>query len=183
MPRPSKLSITPLAQVRRYFSLDQPTLAAYLGVGAGMIGHVEAGRKASSPAMLLPLATLAAHLPSPTAPPDPEDPAAHLAPPDVAPLQARLAQCQHEAAKLRHQLKTIIQQLEVARRWQQALPPLLAQAPNAPARAWLLRRQEQAAADLDGETAARYHLLRLRAKALEAEATALAALLPAGQRG
>jgi len=37
-----------------------------------------------------------------------------------------------------------------------------------------------AAADLDGDTAARYHLLRLRAESLETEAAALAALLPAG---
>ncbi len=70
-------------------------------------------------------------------------------------------------------------QLEYARRWQAALPTLLAQAQDERARTWLLRRQEQAAADLDADTAARYHLLRLRAEALEAEAAALAALLGA----
>ncbi|MEJ7663382.1 MAG: hypothetical protein WKG07_29480 [Hymenobacter sp.] len=43
--------------------------------------------------------------------------------------------------------------------------------------------QEQAAADLDGETAARYHLLRLRAGALEAEAAGLAALLGGAAAG
>jgi len=70
--------------------------------------------------------------------------------------------------------------ITIARRWQLALPPLLATAEDERARAWLLRRQAQAAADLDGETAARYHLLRLHLAALEAEAAGLAALLSKG---
>ncbi len=171
------------ATVRRYFDLTQTELGQYLKLTRGQIAHVEAGRHLFASGTELPLFALAAHLPAPTAPPDPDDPAAHLALPDAAPLQARLAQCQHQARQLRRELQALTQQLTIARRWQQALPPLLAQAPDAPARAWLLRRQEQAAADLDGETAARYHLLRLRLGALDAEATALAALLPAGQRG
>ena len=182
MPRPPKFSATPLAQVRRHFGLDQATLAAYLRMGAGMVGHLEAGRKLPSLAATQRLLPLLQALPPPAAPPAPEDPAAHLAPPDAAPLAARLDYCQHHAAQLRRELTAITQKIEVAQRWQQALPPLLAAAADAPARAWLLRRQEQAAADLDGETAARYHLLRLRAEALEAEAAGLATLLPpAGQ--
>ena len=173
MPRPSKLSATPLAQVRHYFRLDQATLAAYVGIGVGMVGHIEAGRKTSSSQVLLRLLPLLQALPTASEAPDP---AAHLAPPDTAPLRARLDYCRHHAAKLRHELNALTKQLEYARRWQQALPPLLAQA-DARARPWLLRRQEQAAADLDGETGARYHLLRLRAEALEAEAAGLAALL------
>lgn len=50
MPRRAKLSNTPSAQVRRYFGLDQATLAAYVGVG--MAGHIEAGRKVGSSPML-----------------------------------------------------------------------------------------------------------------------------------
>lgn len=174
MPRRAKLSATPLAQVRRYFGLDQATLAAYLGVGAGMVGHIEAGRKVASHTVLLRLTLLISQLSTAD---NPESAlAAPLAPPSAAPLAARLDYCQHHAAKLRRELKALEKQVEHARRWQQALPALLAQADER-ARPWLLRRQEQAAADLDGETAARYHLLRLRAAALEAEATGLAALL------
>ena len=176
MPRRAKPSTTSLAQVRRYFGLDQATLAAYMGVGVGMVGHIEAGRKVGSNSMLLRLLPLVQSLPAIPAPP--ETPAAYLAPPAAPPLQARLAQCRHQAAKLRRELQALTGTLETARRWQQALPPLLAQAADERARAWLLRRQEQAAADLDGETAARYHLLRLRLAALEAEAAGLAALLP-----
>lgn len=170
MPRRAKLSATPLAQVRRYFGLDQATLAAYLGVGAGMVGHIEAGRKVASHTVLLRLTLLISQLSTA------DNPESALAPPSAAPLAARLDYCQHHAAKLRRELKALEKQVEHARRWQQALPALLAQADER-ARPWLLRRQEQAAADLDGETAARYHLLRLRAAALEAEATGLAALL------
>lgn len=178
MPRSARFSTSPLAQVRRHFSLDQATLAAYLGVGAGMVGHLEAGRKPSGPATTQRLLPLLQVTLAPGTPSEDPDPAAHLAPPDAGPLAARLATCQHQARKLRRELAVLAQQLEIAWRWQLALPTLLAQAPDERARAWLGRRQAQAAADLDGETAARYHLLRLRAEALEAEAAALAALLP-----
>ena len=183
MPRPAKFSATPLAQVRRHFGLDQATLAAYLGMGAGMVGHLEAGRKTPSLAATQRLLPLLQALPAPNAPADPAaNLAAYLAPPDAAPLAARLDYCQHHAARLRHELATLARQLEVARRWQQALPTLLAQA-EAQARPWLLRRQEQAAADLDGEAAARYHLLRVRAEALENEASALRQLLATAEKG
>lgn len=180
MPRLAKPSTTLVAQVRRYFGLDQVTLAAYVGVGAAMIGHIEAGRKTSSSQVLLRLLPLLQALPVAPAAAAATDPAAHLAPPAAAPLAARLAYCQHHAAKLRRELKVLTQTLEYARRWQQALPALLAQADER-ARLWLLRRQAQAAADLDGDTAARYHLLRLRAEGLEAEAAELIKLLGAGK--
>ena len=189
MPRRAKFSVALPAQVRRHFGLDQATLAAYLRMGAGMVGHVEAGRKPLSPVATQRLLPLLHALPTPAAPPaaaeaaESDDPAAHLAPPDAAPLAARRAQCQHQARQLRRALAALAQEMEVARRWQQALPGLLATAADAPARAWLLRRQEQAAADLDGETAACYHLLRLRAGALEAEAAGLAALLRGAAAG
>lgn len=178
MPRPANFSATPLAQVRRHFGLDQATLATYLGMGAGMVGHLEAGRKPLSLVATQRLLPLLQALPAPDAPARPDDPAAHLAPPDAAPLAARLAYCQHHAARLRRELTTLTQQLAIARRWQQALPALLAET-EARAHPWLLRRQEQAAADLDGEAAARYHLLRVRAEALESEAISLGKLLAA----
>lgn len=180
MSRKSTPSAHPLAAIRRYFGLHQETLAAYLSMTPAQVGHLEAGRrtlKADATQRLLPLLQA---LPAPNAPPNAEDPAARLAPPDAAPLAARLDYCQHQARQLRRELTAFTQKLAIARRWQQALPPLLATAADERARAWLLRRQEQAAADLDGETAARYHLLRLRAEALEAEAAGLAALIGAG---
>ncbi len=184
MGRPAIPSTTITRAVRQHFNLTLEELASYLRVSMGLVSHLEAGRRSISPEITQRLLPLLQALPAPA---DPEAadaaPAAHLAPPDAAPLEARLAQCQHQARQLRRELQALTQQLTIARRWQQALPPLLAQAPDAPARAWLLRRQEQTAADLDGETAARYHLLRLRLGALDTEATALAALLPASQRG
>lgn len=179
MPRRAKPSTTQLAQVRRYFGLDQATLAAYLGVGAGMVGHLEAGRKPTSLAAAQRLLPLLQALAAPGSPIENAAPAAHLAPPAAAPLMARLAYCQHHARKLRRELSALTQTLEYARRWQQALPTLLTQADER-ARPWLRRRQEQAAADLDADTAARYHLLRLRLAALETEAAALAGLLADG---
>ena len=180
MPRRSKVSATPLVQVRRHFGLDQATLAAYLGVGAGMIGHLEAGRKPTSltaTQRLLPLLQ-AALAPTEAS----NNPAAHLAPPDPALLQVRLDYCQHHARKLQRELAALTQKLEIARRWQAALPGLLAGAADERARAWLLRRQEQAAADLDGETSARYHLLQLRVEALETEIQALHTLLETNEK-
>ena len=177
MGRRSIPSTTLAATVRRYFGLTQTELGQLLRLTRGQVAHVEAGRHLFAPGTEQPLLALATVLPAPPETPE-ADPAAHLAPPAAPPLQARLAQCRHQAAKLRRELLALTGTLETARRWQQALPPLLAQAADERARAWLLRRQEQAAADLDGDTAARYHLLRLRLAALEAEATGLAALLP-----
>jgi hypothetical protein len=148
-----------------------------------MVGHLEAGRKAPSLLATQRLLPLLQALPDPAASATlpAADSAAHLAPPDAAPLAARLDYCQHHAARLRRELAALTRQLAVARRWQAALPTLLAQADER-ARPWLLRRQAQATADLDGDTAARYHLLRLRAEALETEATALSKLLVATEK-
>ena len=187
MARLSKFSSSPLALVRRYFGLDQQQLATYLGIGAAMVGHLEAGRRAVSSAVLLRLAPLAARLPPDAAVPfDQTTLPAGMAPPDPTPLLARLDYCRHHARRLRRQLRHLARPAAHAHRWQQALPRLLAAPPDpqeperaAHVRAWLLRRQEQAAAALDGTASARHHLLRLQAEALETEAAALAALLPA----
>ncbi|AMR25729.1 hypothetical protein A0257_00585 [Hymenobacter psoromatis] len=166
--------------LRRHFGLPQDTLASFLRVTPAQLSRLEAGHRSLSAAVIARLLPLLHALPDPAAPPDAEEPAAHLAPPAAAPLAARLDQCQHQARQLRRELAALTTMLTSARRWQQALPPLLATAEDERARAWLLRRQEQAAADLDSEAAARYHLLRLRLAALESESAGLAALLGAG---
>ena len=176
MPRAALRSTSPLAVVRRYFGLHQFELAAYLGSSPELAKHQEAGRRTLGAATTQRLLPLLQALPAAPAPPL-ADPAAGLAPPAAAPLLARLDYCRHHAARLRRELGKLEKTLEHARRWQAALPALLAHA-EADTRPWLLRRQEQAAADLDAEASAAYHLLRLRAEALEVEAAALAALLP-----
>jgi len=175
MPRAALRSTSPLAAVRRYFGLHQFELAAYLGSSPELAKHQEAGRRSLGAATTQRLLPLLQALPATPAPP--AAPAAGLAPPAPEPLLARLDYCRHHAARLRRELGKLEKTLEYARRWQAALPALLAQA-DARAHPWLLRRQEQAAADLDAEASAAYHLLRLRAEALEAEAAALMALLP-----
>lgn len=176
-------SNTLAAALREQLGLTQAELGDFLGLTRGQVAHVEAGRHLFAPASELLLLRLLHALPAPDTPaaPPEADPTAHLAPPDAAPLAARLDYCQHHAARLRRELKALETQLEYARRWQQALPALLAGADER-ARPWLLRRQAQATADLDGETAARYHLLRLRAEALETEAIALGKLLVATEK-
>jgi len=144
MSRRAKPSTTPLAQVRRYFGLDQATLAAYVGVGAGMVGHLEAGRKISCSQVLLRLLPLLQALPAPGTFTEADNPAADLAPPAAPSLLARLDYCQHHARRARRELKKLTDTLEHARRWQQALPALLAGAADERAYAWLARRQQQA---------------------------------------
>lgn len=182
MPRKSIPSTTLLQAVRRHFGLQQQEMATYLGVSEAMIGHIEAGRKGLPGAVLVRLTPLALHLPAALPPaPAPADGSSGFVSPAAGPLEARLDYCRHRATRLRRELRPLLHAAEVARRWQQALPALLADAaPGSPAHRWLLRRQEQATADLDAEASARYHLLRLRAEALETEAAALAALLGLG---
>ncbi|OON67770.1 hypothetical protein B0919_16375 [Hymenobacter sp. CRA2] len=170
-----------LAQVRYYFGLDQAALAAYLGIAPGLVGHLEAGRRNVSGTVLQRLLPLAQQLPAtPEVSEAAESEPPGLVGPASGPLEARLDYCRHHIARLRRELRPLLEAAEVARRWQQALPALLAAAePGSPAHDWLLRRRQAAAAALDAEASARYHLLRVRAEALEAEGAALTALLNA----
>lgn len=70
MPRKSIPSTTLVQAVRRYFGLEQQELAAYLGIGRAMVGHLESGRRSLSATLLLRLNPLALHLPA-TEPPLP----------------------------------------------------------------------------------------------------------------
>ncbi|UYZ63950.1 helix-turn-helix transcriptional regulator [Hymenobacter weizhouensis] len=191
MPRKSIPSTTLLAQVRKYFGLEQQELGTYLGISRQYVADIEAGRRTLTSKVLLRLAPLAAQLP-PEAParlaaPAPEEPP-HGAP-APGPLEARLNTCRHQAAKLRRELRQLAAGQAQARRWQQVLPVLLAQAEAAAptdthaarAHQWLRSRQEQASAALhDADLAARYYLLQARATALETEAATLARQLESG---
>lgn len=191
MPRRSIPSTTLVAQVRRYFGLEQQELAAYLGISRMQLANLEAGRRTLTSKLLLRLNPLAALLPA-DAPARPAVPEPDLPPPgtpEPGPVEARLDYCHHQAGKLRRELRQLAATQAQARRWQAVLPGLLA-APALPevlvppteaarARQWLLDRQGRAETTLhDADAAARYHLLRLRAEALETEATGLVALLP-----
>ncbi|WP_162550064.1 helix-turn-helix domain-containing protein [Hymenobacter nivis] len=190
-----------VADVRRHFGLSQQELAGWLGVSNAQAGHLETGRRALAGDAAEALAPLVARLPLPGAVPvtgalrlaSAALPALALAPPDAAPLAARLDYCQHHARRLRRALVPLEAQAATAARWAAALPALRAALPPDPGpaaapdpatawpawQAWHRHRWlDQRPPALPPDLSARYHLLRLQAEALEAEAAALAALLP-----
>ncbi len=169
-------STTLAAAVRAYFGLTQQELAQWLQTTAGFISHLEAGRSALPPAVfdrLLPLAR--ALPPTPATPVAAPTPAGQPFDPD--PLLARLDYCRHYAAKARRAARPYAQAAQAVARWQAAEAELLAALPPdaATARATVAHR----AAPLPPADVAAWHLLRLRAEALDHEAAALAALLAA----
>ncbi len=199
MPRKRKYSDSLLAHVRQYFNIEQQDLARYLGVSRGLVAHIEAGRRGMSDAVfrrLTPLAEVVPDAPAPSldnaaasAEPVPLIPA-----PAFLPLEARRDYCQHTAGQLRRALRPYAARVRYAARWQAVLPTLLAALPPLPPdpaapaphsveatyaafmRRWL---PAQAPAFTPAEIA-EWHLLRVRAEALEAEATALTAIIAAG---
>jgi DNA-binding XRE family transcriptional regulator len=201
MPNPSRYFDSTAGAVRRYFDLSQLELAGWLGLSKVNIGHLEAGRRGLGPATAEALAPLLRHLPPPGPAPTSlrlasaagTSPPLALTPPESAPLLARLDYCRHHARRLRRLLRPLEAQAAVAARWAAALPALRAALPPAPAAepdaatdwpAWLNwfrhRWLSQRLTALPADQSARYHLLRLQAEALEAEAAALAALLSPG---
>jgi DNA-binding XRE family transcriptional regulator len=191
MPRRAFYSDTLPALVRRYFGLQQVELADFLGVSPELVKHIEAGRRTLSPVVLARLWPLARLVPAelpPAAPDSPPDPAGR---PADGPLLARLDYCQYHAARLRRAMRPLLARADYARRWHEVLPTLLAEAPaadlSAPnpegrarrAREWLAGQPTA----LSPDELAHYHLLRLQAEALEAEAAGLAALLAPGPPG
>ena len=182
------------ARVRRYFGLTQAELARYLGVSEGFAGHLESGRRGLPIELGQVLDQLAGPIPAEPAPPTPAELANLTAAPDPAPLLARLDYCRHHAARLRRALRSLEAEAAYATRWRAALPALRATlppdpggeeppAPAGPGRwaaflGWYRWRWlEQRPTALAPAEAARYHLLRLQAEALETEAAALAQLL------
>ncbi|GAA4374897.1 helix-turn-helix domain-containing protein [Hymenobacter koreensis] len=197
MPRPPLSSDTAVAALRDYFGFTQLDVAAWLGVSKAQAGHLETGRRGLSEAAAKALAPLLRHLPpaQPAASPPPAaaGPALALAPPEAAPLAARLDYCQHHARRLRRALRPLQAQATLAARWAALLPAIRAELPPDPGPAaapnpathwpaWLSWQRHRWLAQrptaLPPHLSARYHLLRLQAEALETEAAALRALLP-----
>ncbi|MCC2545604.1 hypothetical protein LJY25_04045 [Hymenobacter sp. BT175] len=175
---------TPVGAVRRFFGLSQTELSLFLDVGKAIIGHVESGRRDLSLTLHHRLLPLLRHLPA-----TPPERGGSLALPATAPvpapgpLEARRDQCRRQAVLLRWDMEPLVARAVYAARWQQALPTVLAEllAPDSGTdKAWLedLRPWlERLPNRFRPQHAADYHLLRLRAEALEAEAAAIDALL------
>jgi len=178
--------------VRAYFAMTQRELALYLGISEPLLNHLEAARSLPSPLVLERLAPLLAAVPDePAAPLLPTAPPA--GPLDRAPLEARRDACLYHAGNLRWQARQLPERAQVAARWAQALPALRAGLPPAEAAApdptdraaareavrlaFVRDFLEVQATALDPATLSQWHLLHLRAEALEAEAAALSALL------
>ena len=176
------------AAVRRHFGISQEDMAGFLGISQGQLANIEAGRRGLSAAALLRLNPLAALLPESEPPAEaPAEPLPLPVAPAAGPLEARRDYCVWKARNLRYELRRLLAGVEIARRWQTALPALLAALPPAapepaPPGEWsrLTYPRELAqfwATAFTPEDAARHHLLRLQAEALETEAAALAVLL------
>jgi transcriptional regulator with XRE-family HTH domain len=192
MPRPSRIAETLFARMRAYYGITLRELAACLGISETLAHHYETGRRYPSPAVSKRLDAFIEQMPpeAPDAPLLPAPPAGRL---DPGPLEARRAACLYHAGNLRWQLRQLPAQARTAARWAQALPGLRAalppEVPAPPPTASLAERREAIrlryvrdfldlqATTLDPATLSQWHLLHLRAAALEAEAAALGALL------
>ncbi|UOQ51808.1 hypothetical protein [Hymenobacter cellulosivorans] len=180
-----------LAHLCAHFGLRAYQLAQYLGVDSGQLSRLSNGQRPTGPAVQEALAPFLACLQAAEA----EPPPLAVAAPAAAPLEARLDYCRHHARRLRRQLRPLEAQAQAAAHWAQALPTLRAALPPDPGpgaepdgatdwpswhtwfrHRWLTRHSGA----LSPELSARYHLLRLQAKALETEAAALQALLQRG---
>ena len=193
MARPSNFPDSRLAVLRQYLGLPQQQLADFLGISRSLLANLEANRRSMSQAVheraapllaLLPEGALLMVLAAPVPPP------ALPAAPAPGPLEARRDYCVWRAANLRYELRALHGRAAVALRWQQALPALQAALPPAapdpaPPGEWARLTYprllvEQCAEAFTPDDAARCHLLRLRAEALETEAAALLALITQG---
>jgi transcriptional regulator with XRE-family HTH domain len=184
-----------LTRVRHYFGISQEELARYLGVSGSLLSLLESGQRAFSPEVAEQVAVLEQQLLPANTPLAPAD----LAAPDPASLEARLDYCRHHTRRLRRALRPLEAQTAYATRWRVALPALRATLPpdpggeeppvaTGPGRwtaflGWYRWRWlEQRPTALSPAEAARYHLLRLQAEALETEAAALVVLLQGGNQ-
>ena len=190
MPRRSRHFSHVLSVLRRYLALQQQQLAEYLDISPEMVKHIEAGRRELSSAALLRVLPLVRVVPDHPALDATEYNDLPLVEPAPGELEWRLRVCLHKARHLRWKMAPLARRTRFAKRWQLVLPGLLAALPAeadsaddhthpaARERRWLLARQAEAAADLSADRAAEWHLLRVRAEGLIAEAVALIALLP-----
>lgn len=185
MARPSTYSS--LSRLYGHFGVKAYELAMYLGITAVQLSRMSTGQRAYSQEVREGLAPFEAALEAATAAP----PA--LEAPERAPLEARLDYCQHHARRLRWELRPLEEQARQAGARVAALPALRAALDpdpgpeNKPAvsratrPAWLNwfrhRWLDEYFTALPADLSAQYHLLRLRAEALETEAAALQGLL------
>jgi transcriptional regulator with XRE-family HTH domain len=179
MPRVARPSLHLVARVRAWFGLRQAELALFLGISPNLVQGIESGRRTLTPPVHEALLPLLPHLPPEGTPTEAVPPGLPAAPPpEVAALDLRRRECRQQAARLRTQAEALAREGQVAARWARALPALLAAVPTAPAEAeratWLRDWLGRQARPLPAAAVTRYHLLRARATALEAEAAALA---------
>ena len=190
MARPSNFPDSRLAVLRQYLGIPQQELAGFLGISRSLLANIEANRRTMSQAVSERAALLLDLVPA-----DarllvlgiPQPPPALPVAPAPGPLEARRDYCVWRARNLRYELKTLHQRAAVGLRWQTALPRLLAALPPAapdpaPPGEWSRLTYPRELAQLwatafTPDDAARHHLLRLQAEALETEAAALAVLL------
>ena len=139
--RPATDPYTALAAVRQHFGLSQQDMAGWLGVSPAQASHLETGRRALPPEAAEALAPLLRQVPAPSAPAAPAlrlasvapaAPTLALAPPEAAPLEARLDYCQHHARRLRRLMRPLEAEAALAAHWAAALPTLRAALPPDP---------------------------------------------------
>ena len=194
MARPITHTASRIGRVARHFGLKMAEVAGLLGVGKAQASQIAASTRGLTREVgqrLAPFLEAVEAASTAEASAAPSGPAASDSF-DPAPLLARRAACLHEAENLRWRCRPLAAQAQVAANWAAARPALLAALPPAtPAghgpdtpEAVRLRyvhaRLALAPDALPPAEVAAWHLLRLRAEALEAEAAALAALLATG---
>lgn len=197
MPRGYVSTESITGRLRAYFGISQSEMALFLGVSDSMAGHFDTKRRPLDHDRLMRLLPLVQQVPAEL----PEqfidegiviaEPVPTTPPPARARLETRRRYCLSMANGLRRTLAPLVRKAQYMARWQAALPALLAAFPapdpvgpvapisadepfdNAWARYWFHKR----ARPLRADEITRWHLLRIRADALEAEAAALTALL------
>ncbi|MCC2544962.1 helix-turn-helix transcriptional regulator [Hymenobacter sp. BT175] len=177
-----------LARIRSWFGLRQEQLALYLDVSPALVRSIETRRRSLTLPVGEAMLPLARQLPEPITLLDEPLPTT-LPPgcpaPDASALDFRRRVCLQRAARLRAQVAPLARRAHHARRWQQALPTLLAAHAISPGTAdpdeveraaWLTGWLHRRARPLTGEEVTRWHLLEAQAQAYEFEAATLAAL-------
>lgn len=191
MPRRATYSSHLIARIRAWFGLRQDQMAQFLDVSADVVRAWESGRSlmpAEARRAVDPLrqqVPLTASVIDGYAFMEPAEQAAATIF-DVAEIDFRRYECEVLAFRARYEAERLEWRLWVAQRWEQALPLLLelhlapadADAETVERLAWRTRWLRRQARPLDPKIATRWHLLRARATGLEAQAAALAALLP-----